>query len=214
MDGTTLWLLANLPLNGWVGEPNNWQYVSANSFSTLAEDTTSRYTVGTKLSCTDAGVIKYFYVVSSSFSTDTTVTITGGSDYTLSGGAITNPMYSYMATAYGFPGSFAFTPAYTGWAATPTFNCALWISGRAATVIIRATGTSSAGDTTITLPIASTFSDPPFALVRAIDNGGTPAPGLCYLSTPTVITFCKNVSGDVFTTSGAKTVTVTVGFPI
>lgn len=83
-------------------------------------DRTSRYTVGTKLKCTNSGT-KYFIVTSSSFSTDTTVNVTGGTDYTVANAAISANYYSYHS-AQGFPEWFNYTCTATPNAGTFTPN--------------------------------------------------------------------------------------------
>ncbi len=99
---------------GWADSSDTWVYVSAASFKVAGADVRARYPVGAKLSCTDGGVTKYFYVISTSYAaSDTTVGITGGSTYSLAGGAITNPRFSLADHPYGFPHWFAWTPSWT-----------------------------------------------------------------------------------------------------
>lgn len=103
-DGTPIY-------DGWMIGNDTWTYASATSFTIAGVDRTARFPVGTKLKLSQSG-IKYFYVTSTSFSTDTTVNITGGIDYTLANAAITSPFYAYMGTPQGFPTWFAFTPVF------------------------------------------------------------------------------------------------------
>ena len=210
MDATTLYLLSNQPVNGWSAESLTWTYASATTFKTLGVDTRTRYSVGTKLSCTDAAVTKYFYVVSSSFSTDTTVTITGGSDYTLSGGAITNPMYSYMATPYGFPGSFTVNLSPTGWtAAGLAQDNHFSINGRSLWLAFNIYGSSNAASATKTgtLPVASALAtDDVMSTYRVEDNGVVPnTPGMALIThATTTILFYKDCSGGTAWTGSAN----------
>lgn len=90
---------------GWAPSPNPAVYVSANSFKEVGVDTRTRYSIGTKWSCTDAAVTKFFYVAAAPTyaASDTTVTISGAVGETLSGGAITNPRYSYVQSPHDFP---------------------------------------------------------------------------------------------------------------
>ena len=89
---------------GWIeAADQTWTYASATTF-TVSGDQTSIFTKGTKIKLTNDGSTKYFYVTDSSYSDPTTtVTVTGGTDYTLASGAITNPYYSYVDNPQGFP---------------------------------------------------------------------------------------------------------------
>jgi hypothetical protein len=99
--------LINLLFTGWVLDSDTWVYVSATSFKIVGKDVRSKFPVGVKLKCTDGGSTKYFYGVKAELSgSDTLITITGGTDYSLSGGAITDPHYSNANVAQGFPDWF------------------------------------------------------------------------------------------------------------
>lgn len=98
--------------DGWIDSTQTWTYVSATSFKITGTDVTAQFPVGTKIKLTQT-TAKYFYVTAATFSTDTTVTVTGGSDYTLANAAITSPMYSYMASPQGHPGWFNYAPTLT-----------------------------------------------------------------------------------------------------
>lgn len=113
---TTLYQLQT----GWILDSDTWTYASAKSFTIAGKDVTSRFPVGTKLKLTNAATTKYFYVVSTSFSTNTTVNITGGSDYSLANSAITGNYYGYGSSLPGFPGFFNFVSTIT--AASGTFT--------------------------------------------------------------------------------------------
>jgi len=103
--------------NGWVLSEDTWTYASATSFTISGVDRTAIFTKGTRIKLTQT-TDKYFVVTSSSFSTNTTVNITGGSDYTLANAAITNPYYSYQANPQGYPTFFNWTPTW-GKSGTP-----------------------------------------------------------------------------------------------
>lgn len=108
--------------SGWIPSTYTWTYASATTFTISGVDVTSIFTKGTKLRLTQT-TTKYFYVVSSSFSTNTTVTITGGSSYTFANAAVTNPYFSYSDNPRGFPGYFSYTPvASSAGGTTPTFS--------------------------------------------------------------------------------------------
>jgi len=101
-------------LDGWFDSADTWVYASATTFTIVGSNVVDQFPVGTKIKLTNAGV-KYFYVVSASFGGgNTTVTVTGGSDYSLANSAITLPSYSYSTTPQGFPNTFNWTPTFTG----------------------------------------------------------------------------------------------------
>jgi len=100
-----------LTLTGWL-PADGMTYASATTF-TVSGDQTAKYSKGTKLKLTNS-TVKYFYVVSSSYSSpNTTVTVTGGGDYSLASAAITSPYYSYSENPQGFPNYFSFTQTIT-----------------------------------------------------------------------------------------------------
>jgi hypothetical protein len=95
---------------GWVPAEDTWVYASAATFTIADQNRTDILTKGTKLKLMQT-TAKYFYVVSSAYADgDTTVTVTGGSDYTLADAAITGPYYSRVAYPVGFPEWFNYTP--------------------------------------------------------------------------------------------------------
>ena len=99
-------------ITGWITPPDTWTYASATTFTIAGVDRRAMFPKGTKIKLTQ-GTVKYFYVVGSAFSTNTTITITAGTSYTLANAAITSPYYSYASTPRGFPTSFAWTPSWT-----------------------------------------------------------------------------------------------------
>jgi len=86
--------------SGWIPVNETWAYASATTFTIAGVDRTNVFTKGTKIKLTNNSVTKYFYVLSSSFSTNTTVTLVGETD--LVNSAITNPHYSYTDCPQGF----------------------------------------------------------------------------------------------------------------
>lgn len=88
--------------NGWMPAMETWTYASATTF-TVAGDVTAKFYKGRQLKLTQT-TVKYFYVVSSAYSApNTTVTITGGSDYTLANAAITDNYLGLAMRPEGFP---------------------------------------------------------------------------------------------------------------
>ena len=149
--------------DGWIGFGASCTYASTTTF-TVSGDQTAIFAKGTKIKLTQT-TTKYFYVVSSSYSSpNTTVTITGGSDYTLANAAITNPAYSY-ASPPDFPGWFNWTPTitYAGGTTDPTsFTITVarfWMIGEVKHVSFAATVTRGSGDRPyqiISLPLSYT----------------------------------------------------------
>lgn len=93
---------------GWVRDGNTWTYVSSITF-TVPGDWTLLFVKGLFIRYKQGGAYKYGYVVSSSYSGITlltTVTVTGGTDYTLAVGAITDNWFSSAQVAAGFPYTF------------------------------------------------------------------------------------------------------------
>ena len=114
-DDDSLWMLtATTPTwqfvasgqSGWIAADHTWTYASADSptftFTISGVDLTAVLTPGTRIKLTQT-TVKYFIVTAVSFSTNTTVTIYGGTDYTLVNAAITNPFFSRLKGPAGFP---------------------------------------------------------------------------------------------------------------
>jgi len=93
----------------WVSSSDVWTRVSNTQFVITGVNRTNIYRKGTKLRCMQGAGYKYFYVLGSTFSSDTVVDITGGSDYTLAVGSITDNYYSQYPQPLGFPGWFNFS---------------------------------------------------------------------------------------------------------
>ena len=86
--------------DSWLPSSSTYVYASAQSMTIEGINLTSVFTKGTKIKLTNDGSDKYFYVTASSFSTDTTVALTGEVD--LVNSAITLPFYSYADNPQGF----------------------------------------------------------------------------------------------------------------
>ena len=98
-----------------------------------------KYQKGDKIKLTQTSV-KYFYVANVSYSSpNTTVTVTGGSDYSLANATITSPYFSKIENPQGFPQRFSYTPvlsAGSGSLTTASASGTFSISGRKAFVIV------------------------------------------------------------------------------
>jgi len=94
----------NALYDGWIPVTETWTRTDNTTF-TITGDFTSVLAVGDKLKVTDT-TTKYFYIVSVSYSApDTTVTITGGTNYVLAA-TPTVRYYSKSTSPIGFPTEF------------------------------------------------------------------------------------------------------------
>jgi len=177
---------AALGNNGWIRDGDTWVYVASNQFKIVGKDVTSRFPTGTKIKLTQTSV-KYFYVTACTLSgSDTLVTVTGGSDYSLANAAITSTYYSYSTRPQGFPSFFAWTPTWVNLTTTgsPIYSGLLSVVGRLAFVeiIINPNGgtTASALNSTYinNLPVTAALS----ALALVGIWMSTAAPALGYVS--------------------------------
>lgn len=107
--------------DGWISAGETWTYASATTF-TISGDKTDKYQKGDKIKLTQT-TVKYFYIIGVSESGGTTtITVTGGSDYTLANASITSPFYSKIENPQGFPDSFAYTPTWQGGSPSPSIG--------------------------------------------------------------------------------------------
>ncbi len=94
------------PQGGWIHDAlYSWVYGSTTTFTVAGVDVTSQFPVGTRIRVNQSGSVKYFVATATSFSTNTTVTVSGGGLYTLSNVPLDRPAYSYASTPVGFPRS-------------------------------------------------------------------------------------------------------------
>jgi hypothetical protein len=183
-------------------------YVSASSFKITGVDVTATYIKGTKIKLTQT-TDKYFYVTGSSFSTDTTVTVTAGSDYTVANAAITSPYYSYASNPQGFPTWFSYTPTITGFSVDPTTVKARFIIyGNSCTVNINISngGTSNATTMTVTAPVVGVVTNTSWtnSLGATFDNGAYVAAGGVWLDSADNILHLYTSGPGTWTASGTK----------
>lgn len=208
--------------DGWsTPSGETWTYASASSF-TVPNDMTTRYSVGTKLKMTNVST-KYFYVVASSYAApNTTVTITGGTDYTLANAAITNPYYSYVANPVSFPIWFTYAPTLTGWSTEPpSARYTFRMVGNFLTVFVRQAGASVSNTTgvTITAPATSANVTEGYwgtCIWDAADNGTyLTSPGRAWIGPNSANIACyKNTYNGAWTNSGAKLVSFTLEYQV
>lgn len=157
--------------DGWITDTDTWTYASATTFTIAGVDRTAMFPVGTYLRLKQGGAYKYFVVVASAFSTNTTITLTGGTSYTLANAGITDNGHSYEVNPQDWPTWFAFTSTLTGFTGATTGTIRFAVHGRMVWIDLGLSGTSNATTFTFTLPIATrTSSMGRFAIVHARDN--------------------------------------------
>jgi hypothetical protein len=89
-------------LDGWIPAEETWTYASADAPTfviTVPSGAASRFSVGMKIKLTQT-TVKYFIITAVA---DTTLTVYGGTDYTLANATITAPFYSMVRSPQGFP---------------------------------------------------------------------------------------------------------------
>lgn len=196
--------------DGWIEAGETWTYASASTF-TISGDLTGKYQVGDKIKLTQTSA-KYFYLIAISHAAGTTtVTITGGSDYTLANAAITSPYYSRSPSPFAFPAWFNHTPVYTGFSVDPSGVVSRFrLSGTECHWVHREAtdGTSNATTLTISLPIAArTLTNAAwFTPATVRDNSATPnSYGFVrILTADTTASVFRLPDGSAFTASGGK----------
>lgn len=194
--------------DGWIDDSaETWTFASATTF-TISGDKTAKYTTGTRIKLTQT-TIKYFVVVSSAFASGTTtVTVTGGSDYSVANAAISANAHSYQANPQGYPGWFNYTPTYTGFSVDPSGGSHRFaVNGRVCTVIISpsSNGTSNATNFQVSAPIVSA-GDSGYQAAFVRNNGANQAaPGLTNLpSASSTIDVYRDGTALAWTNSGGK----------
>lgn len=196
--------------DGWTDDSaHTWTYASASTFTVAGVDLTAVFTKGTRLKFTQT-TVKYAVVVSSSFSTNTTVTIAVNTDYVIANAAITLPFYSYQSNPAGYPGYFAFTVAVGGFSADPASMVGRFaVNGRTCHLLVFMpnNGTSNASSFTITAPIPALNNgiDTPLHGQQAVDSGTIQAaPMVILTNNSSTITAYKDQSATTWTGSGNK----------
>lgn len=166
-------ILSTQASEGWMAfDPVTLTYASATTFTTSV-DLSSILSKGDKIKFTQTSA-KYFYITSIS---GTTVTVTGGTDYTVANAAITAPYYSKAASPAGHPIWFNYTPTWTGTTTNPVIGdgaIAGYLSCQGSTVNVRvniqtgASTTYGSGFYIISLPLTAKTGG---AVGHAINGG-------------------------------------------
>jgi len=170
------WIPARIPV-----------YVSTTSVRFVGINLTSVFPVGTKIKCTQT-TVKYFYVIAAAYSGgDTTLTLTGGSDYTVANAAITEFHYSHAAVADGFPSYFNWTPSFSGSGSMTISSLSLTIAtftlnGSLLNTTLRATfttGGTASNSVIFNLPLPASNIYHMFSALRV--DGGSGLSGLSFV---------------------------------
>ena len=198
-------------LDGWIYDTDTWTYVNSTSFKIAGKNVAYRFPKGTKIKLVQSGSTKYFYVVATAYSSDTTITITGGSDYSLANATISGQAYSYAAAPQDFPQWFNFTPTtYTGWSALPTGTYIFKIIGRLCIYPVdMSAGTSNGTSAELSIPVpASSDMTKGGANGYAVDNGTTLTGASRWRITgaDNKVRFHTNMATGAWTASGTKRV--------
>jgi hypothetical protein len=135
----------------------------------------------------------------------TTVTFTGGTDYTLANATISDPFYSYATNPQGYPTYFNYTPTWGGFSTAPALGggmCRFSVVGGVCFYMahFNTSGTSNATSLTASIPVTNA-SIGQYPVTRIQDNG-TYSFGMCEVTS--VLTFFKDASSTGFTASGSK----------
>lgn len=157
----------SISTDGWTLDTDTWVYASASTFTIAGVDKTAIFTPGTRIKFTQT-TVKYGIVVSSSFSTNTTVTIAVNNDYTIANAAITLPYYSYQANPQGYPGWFTFTPSET-WSNPPTSRTTYArysVVGRQLTMLFGTQGTANGSNSSANIQITAPINVANFTITR------------------------------------------------
>lgn len=191
--------------DGWLQDAaRTWTRASNTSFTVNGVDVTAQFPKGTRLKVTDT-TTKYFVVVGATFSTNTTVTIAGGSDYSLSA-TPTAQYYSYASNPQGYPGWFNFAPAMTGITSESVAVARFRVEGALCHMILVDTGTSNSTSKTFTAPVAAGNKGGSEIFIGAGKDNGvfltTPA-GIFPADNSTTMNMTKNMDGGAWSSSGS-----------
>jgi len=182
-------LTASVPTDGWTSAGETWSYASASTF-TISGDKTAKYLAGTRLKFTQT-TVKYFVVVSSSYSApNTTVTVAVNTSYTIANAAISSNYYSYEESPAGYPDYYNFTPTWTNISVGNGTVVARYsmdgkkVKGQVSLTYAAAAATTSiTGQITIALPIASSivYNYQPLGGAGMVDAGTALYMGECII---------------------------------
>ena len=207
-------------LDGWIYDTDTWTYVSATSFKISGKDVQYKFPKGTKIKLVQTST-KYFYVIATAYTSgNTTITITGGSDYALANATISGQAYSYAAAPQDFPQRFNYSPAtYTGWSALPDGLYYFIIIGHLCYVTVYMTaGTSNATTAILELPVSASSAAGKGGICGFAFDDGTmrTAPTKWWIAGATnIVNFYTDMSNvSAWTASGTKRIGALITYEI
>jgi hypothetical protein len=185
---------------GWTPVSDTWTYNGPDKVN-VPSDATLKYAKGWGVRFKQGGAYKYMYIIALS---ETLLTLSGGSDYSVENAPITDIYYSINPnSAFGFPGGFNYTPTVSG----PTVGNGLvrgWFTIIGNTIEIWAGftfGTTSVFGPSYSFSIPFTIASPPYGDVYPgdaliYDAGQTRYPVYCDLSTTNMVVYNATVEGS------------------
>lgn len=203
-------------VDGWITANEAWTTASTTTI-TVPTDATTKYSIGDKIRLKQGGAYKYFYIVGVAA---TTLTITGGSSYTLTHpAAITDNYYSKVSTPVGFPQWLAYSPTVGGFAVNPTATYRFCLNGRLCTVVcnITAYGTSNSTGYTVSAPVTAGASGAATKLIdAAADNGSAINLGgfVTIANGGSVFSLFKDYTAGGWTAAGNKGAYFMIGYEV
>lgn len=196
-------------VDGWIGANEVWTYASASTL-TIPGDLTTKYQRWDRFKLTQT-TVKYFNVLKVAYATGTTtITITGGTDYTLVNAAISANYYSKQVSPQWWPDWFNYTPTLNWFSVSPTVSYAkfriIWNTCTQGAAF-SGNGTSNAAPLTVnTIGGITAVWEFNGSSWYSVDNGADIASGpYCYIAnTASVITCAKALNNTNWTASGGK----------
>lgn len=200
--------------DGWIPVTDSWTYASATTV-TVPSDATAKYSVGDKIKFSQSGT-KYFYITAVAA---TTLTLNGGTDYTVANAAISSIYYSKASTPLNFPQWFVYTPTFANTTlGNGTVSGKFTINGK--TLKFRAQftlGSTSAIGTapTVTFPVTSpSFTvNSPLGTVVVQDTGTAQYMGLLLWATTTTAILVVGVASGSYTSVSGLTTAIPIAVP-
>lgn len=181
---------------GWVLDNNTWTYSSAYVF-TVPGDQTALLKKGIRIRWKQGGNFKYGIVLSSAYTSVTTVNIIVNSSHSFDNAAITNNAYSSLDNPDDWPGWFSYTPTFSGWSGTPPYDVAEFnVTGHTCFVNVAGilgTGSTSSGAFYVSTPVTGTAKSRA-ALVQVRNNNASDPDGYVELSTDFNTFWCSRGS--------------------
>jgi hypothetical protein len=190
---------------GWSLDPNAWTYLSASTF-TVPGDRTAIFTKGLRIRFKQGAGFKYGVVLSSAFTSLTTVTIVVNTDHVIANAAITENSYSNLEEPRGWPGWFTYVPTFAGFSSNPGGLISKYnIRGTTCYVVHveQGNGTSNATSFTVTMPV-NAAEVTRFSLARVWDNGVAAALGQGSLVVGSAVATLLKSAGAAWTNVGSK----------